>query len=151
MREMDNPHDHNCEKLKSLFGNEEVKSIIKVCNDLYLCWFTDYSACFTNSKGEQMKAPINDFDFILNFKTLDKINGKEHYIFEATDWATRNDRVFEICDIDGNIKFIHEIFNNTKYGIEDLLKDKKDEIAKALNYPSEKSRTEKENIRGLHI
>ena len=65
--------------------------------------------------------------------------------------ATRNDRVFEICDIDGNIKFIHEIFNNTKYGIEDLLNDKKDEIAKALNYPSEKSRTAKENIRGLHI
>lgn len=150
---MDNLHDNNYDKLKSMFGVEEVRSIVKISHDLYLCWFTDYSACVTNSKGEQIKAPVNDFDFILDFKTLDKVNDKEHYVFEATDWATRHNKVFEICDIDGEIKFIHEVFNNAKYGIENLLNDKKNEIAKALDNRSEKSLTEneKENTRRLHI
>ena len=150
---MDNLHDNNYDKLKSMFGVEEVRSIVKISLDLYLCWFTDYSACVTNSKGEQIKAPVNDFDFILDFKTLDKVNDKEHYVFEATDWATRHNKVFEICDIDGEIKFIHEVFNNAKYGIENLLNDKKNEIAKALDNRSEKSLTEneKENTRRLHI
>lgn len=150
---MDNLHDNNYDKLKSMFGVEEVRSIVKISHDLYLCWFTDYSACVTNSKGEQIKAPVNDFDFILDFKTLDKVNDKEHYVFEATDWATRHNKVFEICDIDGEIKFIHEVFNNAKYGIENLLNDKKNEIAKALDNRSEKSlaENEKENTRRLHI
>lgn len=150
---MDNLHDNNYDKLKSMFGVEEVRSIVKISHDLYLCWFTDYSACVTNSKGEQIKAPVNDFDFILDFKTLDKVNDKEHYVFEATDWATRHNKVFAICNIDGEIKFIHEIFNNAKYGIENLLNDKKNEIAKALNNRSEKNLTEneKENTRRLHI
>lgn len=150
---MDNLHDNYYDKLKSMFGVEEVRSIVKISHDLYLCWFTDYSACVTNSKGEQIKAPVNDFDFILDFKTLDKVNDKEHYVFEATDWATRHNKVFAICNIDGEIKFIHEVFNNAKYGIENLLNDKKNEIAKALNNRSEKSLTEneKENTRRLHI
>ena len=68
---MDKHISQGCSRIESLQNDEEVKCIVEINKDTYFYWFIDYSACFFNAKGERIEAPINEFDFILDFKTLD--------------------------------------------------------------------------------
>ena len=109
---MDKHISQGCSRIESLQNDEEVKCIVEINKDTYFYWFIDYSACFFNAKGERIEAPINEFDFILDFKTLGHIDGKEHYVFKATNWGTQRDHVFMICDIDGETKTYEQISLN---------------------------------------
>ena len=85
---MDKHISQGCSRIESLQNDEEVKCIVEINKDTYFYWFIDYSACFFNAKGERIEAPINEFDFILDFKTnrilktcsKDKTKGKPFYL-----------------------------------------------------------------------
>ena len=153
---MDKHISQGCSRIESLQNDEEVKCIVELNKDTYFYWFIDYSACFFNAKGERIEAPINEFDFILDFKTLGHIDGKEHYVFKATNWGTQRDHVFMICDIDGETKFCRDIIDNPKYSIEEFLNDEKYKISNALERrpglkPADPPETGKDNIRRIHF
>ncbi len=73
--------------------------IIQVCPGIFLKHYNDMSAALVNSSGQRLDTPLHDYDFILDFKYAGKMNGLEHFAYEASSF--NGEHVYGLFDVNG--------------------------------------------------
>ena len=74
----------------------------------YLMRYEDLSGSLRNSSGQRIPTPMDQYDFILDFKYAGKANGKEHFAYEVADYGNKV-RSYGLFDVNGQEAYFPHI------------------------------------------
>lgn len=74
----------------------------------YLMRYEDLSGLLKNSSGQRIPTPMDQYDFILDFKYAGKANGKEHFAYEVADYGNKV-RSYGLFDVNGQEAYFPHI------------------------------------------
>lgn len=121
----------------------EVSKVQMLCDkpECYAIRFEDGSAMLVNAKGDRIKSPLDNYDFITNVQYIGQMNGMPHFAYSARDWATRHICETGIFDVEGHRKLFRDPCATETEGV-DSIKEEFQRLEKMAKDPSNPRRND---------